>query len=421
MSLHPKESARDRASASAPANWGNAVKYLALDAVAASTSGLLATAGVRAILLKGPATARRLYPDESNRRPYTDVDLLVPVDRFDDAQNVLHENGYHGLLTGVRDGEFAWHEIPWRAPGSGNLIIDLHRGFAGVTNPVIFFERLWTSRDQINLSGSVVWVPGAGATALVLALHAANPGRGRKPLVDIYRAKEIFAPEVWLDAARLARACGAESACRAGLDLLPDGSRFADDLGIGGTLAADAWLGGRQHNRVSVNLATALAERGGRAKMAHIVRRVLPSPAFLRLADPSARRGAAWLALAYVHRVATACVAAPRAMMDVAVARRAIQRPTRSRPPIGFVRRAAVNTDLRSLRTAAWAWQAHQGSRDQLRRNRLAEVNLSAPFAVRTTDRRAVVGLDGDAQPNTALHEIIRRAAPQEWVGLGPW
>jgi len=449
------------------AGWIGAARCLALDALAAGTSDRLTTAGIPNLLLKGPATARRLYPDQPGRRPYSDVDLLVPVDRFDAAQDVLRDHGYRFAQDGVRDKACAWHEVAWQAPGSVVLTVDLHRGFAGVQHPAAFFTALWVSRDHIELSGTTVPVPGESGTALILALHAANPGRGLKPLADIHRARAVFGIDVWREAAALARTCVAESACRAGLGLLPDGSRFADELGVGGSVSADQWLGGRQRNRVSVELALTLAQPTLAARVGYVARRTLPSPAFLRMVDHSARRGPGWLALAYLRRAAGAVAGAPRAVIDVKQARRAV-RAGRSRPLARLARlaaRAAGRADGRTVRAAGWALRSHRRTRRHLRFGRLSDIDVTAPPTTRPVDRRAVLAvlrargasclersvvlqrfdaaagrpraliiavgrpgggfrahawLEGDPEPDIGLHEILRRAAPDAWVTPTP-
>ena len=319
----------DNPSVTAAAGWAAAARCLALDAFTAHTSELLTAAGIDNILLKGPVTARRLYPDRPDLRTYTDVDLLVRVDRFNAAQDVLRLGGYRWLLAGVRDGEFPWHETAWKAPGSADLALDLHRGFAGVPDPSAFFDDLWASRERLELSGVAVDIPSISGTALILALHAAAPGRGRKPLADIIRAQEVFPIDVWRGGAALAHRCDADPACRAGLGLLPGGLELADEIGIGGEVTADRWLGGRQFDRVSVNLAAALGQPGIRASIVYAVRHLLPSPAFLRLHDVSARRGPGWLLLGYLRRLTRAVVGAPRAAANVVKARRALRRDQR--------------------------------------------------------------------------------------------
>lgn len=445
------------------AGWAGAARCLALDALAAGTSDRLTTAGIPNLLLKGPATGRRLYPDHPDRRSYSDVDLLVPVDRFAAAEDVLRAHGYRCAWDGVPDQVHAWHETAWQAPGSTVLTVDLHRGFAGVQHSAAFFTALWVSRDHLELCGTTVPVPDEAGTALIMALHAANPGRGLKPLVDIHQARAVFGIGVWREAAAVARNCGAESACRAGLGLLPDGSRFADELGLGGSVAADQWLGGRQRNRVSVELALTLAQPTLAARARYVARRTVPSPAFMRMVDPAARRGPGRLALAYLQRVTRAVVGTPRAVLDVAQARRAV-RPDRSRllaRRAAHVAHVARSTDLPAVRAAGWALRSHHHACRQLRSGRLSDVDVTAPPTTRPVDRRAVLAalratgasclersvvlqrfdaaagrpraliiavsrpgggfrahawLDGDPEPGTGLHEILRRAAPDAWV-----
>jgi hypothetical protein len=449
-----------------PYEWAAAAKGLALDLLAARTADLFSAAGIPNLLIKGPATTRLLYPGEPGRRRYTDVDVLVPVAQFAEAQDVLNASGYRWMLQGVRDGEFPWYETAWRGPGPNGLAIDLHRSFSGVSDPIAFFDGVWESREQFELSGSTLWVPGAGATALIIALHAANPGRGRKPLTDILRTPEVFGLSVWRDAASLARVCGAESAMRAGLDLLPDGAQLADDLGLGGSVTPDKWLAGRQHNRVSVNLAIALSEPGFGKKIQRVVKRVLPSPAFVRLWDVSARRGPGWLAFGYVRRVAITTAAGPRAIVDVVAASRAVRRTAKAgsragtRRKLKSAREFIQRLDHASLRTALWSLRTHRNCRYQLRRNGLNDIEVSAPPSARPKDRRVsqavlnacgasclersvvlqrfdaaagqpravVIGvtgpgngfrahawLDGDVQPDTELREITRVVAPAKW------
>ena len=430
--------------------WLAAARCLALDALAVRTWSLLTTAGIDCLLIKGPVTGLRLYPERPGRRRYTDVDLLVRVEEFDAAQDVLRNNGYRWMLAAIRDGEYPWHETAWQASDSSDLVVDLHRGLAGVQNAQMLFDQLWTSRDTMDLCGTAIAIPGLAATALILALHAANPGRGLKPLDDIHRARETFDIDVWRDAAEIARACDAESGCRAGLELLDQGRQLADDLGLGGAVRADQWLGGRQRHRISVNLAMALDEPGTAAKIKHVLRRVLPSPGFVRLWDVSARRGPGWLALAYLRRVGRSVLAAPRAVIDVTIARRAVRRDQ----PGSWI----DEVDGLSLTAAVWAWRTHRDVRKQLRCNGLTGLVVRAPRSVRDRDRRAMravlralratclerslllqrfdatagrprdliiavsapgngfrahAWLDGDRQPDRTLHEITRRAAPR--------
>jgi hypothetical protein len=57
-------------------------------------TSMLAQAGIRASPLKGPQLGERIYGDPS-RRPSSDVDLLVPADRLQEAVEVVRGLGYH--------------------------------------------------------------------------------------------------------------------------------------------------------------------------------------------------------------------------------------------------------------------------------------------------------------------------------------
>lgn len=462
MSVQPAERA---------GQWAAAMRLLGLDELAGRTSDLLTAAGIPAMLLKGPVTAHRLYPDHPDDRRYGDVDLLVPVAQFVQAQHLLRANNYRPMAAGTSAGDWAWHEIPWLAPAPIGLVIDLHRSFAGVTDPDAFFQALWSSRSSMQLCGSEVAIPSAAGTALIVALHAASPGRSGKPRIDLARARAVLDTQVWRDAAVLARDSGAESALRAGLELLPDGAELAAEIGVTGVVAADLWLGGRQRDRVSVSLAEALSRPGLLGKAAFVVRRVVPSAAFLRLSDPAAKGGRLALTAAYGRRLRRAIIRGPRAAMDVLEARRSAgpsggkgwfaARAARSGRVLRYLLRVMRSADRDSLRVAGWSWRAHRSGREQLRADDgLRTLQLPPPPFVRPGDRAAaqlvlrarkatclekavvlqrfdaaagrpravVVGvsspltgfrahawLDGDRQSDAALQEIHRRETPAEW------
>src|SRR3712207_2805392 len=67
-------------------------RWMLLDIRTAKVFRDLSAAGITAIVLKGPSTVARLYPNET--RPYADVDLLVGPDERDRTRETLMELGF---------------------------------------------------------------------------------------------------------------------------------------------------------------------------------------------------------------------------------------------------------------------------------------------------------------------------------------
>ncbi|MCI4061279.1 nucleotidyltransferase family protein [Micromonospora sp. R77] len=208
---------------------GLALRCLALDALAVSTSDLLRRQGVDSVLLKGAGLARRLGVD----RLYADVDLLVAPHTITAAQTALHAAGYRPTLPpDLYDVAGPWHEQPWSAPGPLPLAVDLHRGFAGVGDPDALWRSLRAGAGPLDLAGGHVLVPDESGAALLAALHAATPGGVGKPAQDLARALTVLPPDAWDAAGRLAADCAATAAFTVGLRVLPTGRALADRLGL---------------------------------------------------------------------------------------------------------------------------------------------------------------------------------------------
>ena len=136
----------DHAAASIQADRRAAVT---LEAVAA-----LADAGIAVMLLKGIAYAGTLYPDPA-LRPMSDVDLLVPADRYGDAIGVLGRLGYwhagtpdqlsgpnHGFTLKRKDGA-----------------IDVHRHITHAGRTSIDLEALWSEARPASIRGALRAAP----------------------------------------------------------------------------------------------------------------------------------------------------------------------------------------------------------------------------------------------------------------------
>lgn len=366
-------------------------RCLALDSLAASTAALLTRAGIACVLLKGPATGARIFGDDRDQRLYSDVDLLVAPGRFVAAEVVLAGNGYRPRVVGLRESEWVWHERPWAAPNA-DLTVDLHRGFAGVGDATAFWTAVWAGRESLDVAGELLAVPGPAAAALILALHAASPGISRrKPLDDLMRGRAILGPPVWAAAAELARKVDAEPACRVGLELLPGGSAFVDQLGLSPQVPASRRLTARQSSQLSVSLAK-LMEMSSVAELAlYLCRKMLPSPALVRMRDDRIGAGPRALVRGYLRRWARAAAGSRGALLELRQARQ-------HGPPIRRRRRygadihsaAAILTSPGGTRTLFWSLRTVGRIRQQLPQRPFGDVVLTIPPASDVRSRSAM-------------------------------
>ncbi|SCF27927.1 nucleotidyltransferase family protein [Micromonospora mirobrigensis] len=452
----------------------DAVRCLALDEAAVRTSAALHADGIDSLLLKGAGLARHLGTAPVRR--YIDVDLLVAPEAFDAARTVLDGLGYRSVMPGARPDDWVLdYEQAWTVPGPGGLVVDLHRGFHGVRDPDAFWAALSATAVRIPLAGGVVAVPDRVGAALLVALHAAMPGRSTGPRADLERALEVFPPDVWSAAADLAGRTRATAMFDLGLRRVEAGARLAERLGPGGELTTVEWLTGHRGSGAAHLLARAAELPTRRQRLRYLARRLVPSPAAMRYGRPLAGRGRAGLTLAYLARFTRATWQVPRAVPELRRAARLARRDVAARTGAGRPRarrsggvlpalaRQTRRYGPAGLRVAAWTVRAHRLVRRQLADGGLAAVRLSAPpsgadrglvrgvlrrtganclerslvlqrfDADRGAARVLVIGvtaprrgfhahawLDGDADQHRAgMQEILRRPAPAGWFPAG--
>jgi hypothetical protein len=267
-------------------------------------------------VLKGPALAALLYRAEE-QRAYSDVDLLVDPARLDAARAALTALGYENASerAGVDDFLGVLHADMWvRTAG---VSIDLHWRLAGcAASPQVTWDRLYAEHGAITLAGAEVAVLGRTGLALHLATHAAQIGpQDRKALADLARGLARWPLDDWRAAAALAGDLGGDLAFAAGLRLLPEGTRLADELGLAPANA----LGWELRNRAARPRGTFHARA-----LADVVRRSLfPGRAWLHAQYPWAGRGPVELIAARALHLARSPAWAARALWFAARARRA--------------------------------------------------------------------------------------------------
>lgn len=280
---------------------------LAIDAATVEAVDALAAAGIAALLLKGPALARLLY-DAGEERSWDDADLLVEPAAHAAAMEVLGGAGFAPSIASATERStvpYAVHLVrPSRAPGVDTESIDLHQSFAGVAgDPAGFWSSLSRAADSIELFGRPVPVPSVPARLALVALHAGSHGPGHdRSLRDLVRAVERFDADAWSPAWDLAQEWRAEDLFVVGVGLAPGGAALLEGIGARVRPGIGALMRGAGKPRGQLAVEQLARERGLVARLRLALRKLFPSPGFMRAWTPLARRGPGGLALAYLWR-----------------------------------------------------------------------------------------------------------------------
>jgi hypothetical protein len=258
----------------------------------------LRQAGIRPILLKGPLQQAWLDP-LGPQRLSSDIDILVSRDRLVDAEAALSAAGYSAAV-GLVDIGLDYHSV-WAT--AGRPPVELHWSLVGADESRVW-EVLSEQTESVAIMGEHVEIPNEPARCAVIALHAAQHGIGHPPVFrDLEKALVVAESGSWHRASELATAMGAWPPFAAALSLTPRGADFLRDLG-----APAPALDGRQALNLLTPPPTSLGfyflarQHGVRAKAAFVLRKLFPSPTFMRLRYRLARRGLIGLALAYLYR-----------------------------------------------------------------------------------------------------------------------
>ncbi len=163
-----------------------AARTFRLDVKGAEVRAALTGAGVRAVLIKGPALARLLH----GSRDYMDVDLLVDPVALPRAEEALAELGFRRFEreAAVRStdpavgraigGQGALHATVWLREQDG-FLIDLHDSLpqCGADASVVW-QALAGHLDVATIGGVATETLDRVASALLVALHTAHHGPG---------------------------------------------------------------------------------------------------------------------------------------------------------------------------------------------------------------------------------------------------
>jgi Uncharacterised nucleotidyltransferase len=305
-----------------------------LDAAAVECVSALRTEGIRAILLKGPVTARWLYSD-AGIRDYMDVDLLVAQTEFGRALRIMQRLGYRDTQADRSPNETPPHAralILDRPPDTGRgsrfppgLAVDLHWSFHGIgRSDQEFWTVISSDADRMEIAGTQVQVPSEPTRTLFLALHAATTGAGQA-LSDLDRGLERLSDEQWEAAHELALRLDATSRFLAGLAMRPLGVKLIDRLHLEGGVDVASALRAAGVPPVAGGLERLRTTRTFRGRIRLLIRELVPTRSFMRTWSPFSTGGPAGLALAYAYRPLWLLSKLPAALRAHARARREVE------------------------------------------------------------------------------------------------
>lgn len=298
---------------------------LRIDAATAEVVAAFESAGVTAILIKGPATTTWLYPDTP--RGYSDSDLLVDPAGAIAAGEILQRLGFRQLMD-TRSMPAWWqeHASEWWRELDG-VFVDLHRTIPGVqASEDLAWSILTRDLDTVAVAGTPVKILSLPGRALHLALHAAHHGSGwGAPVDDLNRAMSTGDQQLWCRAHQLASELDAVDALAAGLRLTEQGKELASGLGLPTVSLVETALRAASPPPVALGFEQ-LARAGSMSLRLKIVwRKLFPPPAFIRHWDVHTATRVR-LVRAYVRRPFWVVRNAPRGWRAWRRARRSVDR-----------------------------------------------------------------------------------------------
>jgi Uncharacterised nucleotidyltransferase len=309
-----------------------AARALGADAVTAEAADAFAAAGIESIVLRGPSVARHLYRADE-RRAYGDADLLVRRDCTGNAGDVLRELGFRDVtgLGRAPNDRPAWSST-WARERDGGTV-DLHWTVVGAQAPP---EAVWVAlaahAEPLQVARRGLVGLNASATALIIALHAAQHGITASHVGDdLTRALALVPRETWEQATQLAERIDAAAAYGFGLRLLPAGADLADSLGLLRPPSVETILRAENAPATALGFDWLSQTPGLGSKARFVAGKVAPDRTFVRVWFPPARRGGSLtLVLGYVWRPLWLLWHAPGGVRAWSAARRAArdQRPS---------------------------------------------------------------------------------------------
>lgn len=145
--------------------------------------------GIKSIMLKGPLLSLQLYGDLSLRTS-KDLDILIPQDKIEEAERLLHEMGYITESNDYRilsNWKKKMHHLSFYHP-TRSFQIEIHWRLNPYVGESFSFNSLWERRASVTVSGNPYPVLGNEDLLIYLSDHGARHGWFRlRWLLDIER------------------------------------------------------------------------------------------------------------------------------------------------------------------------------------------------------------------------------------------
>lgn len=166
--------------------------------------------GIRALSIKGLVADRyRLRTP----RVAADADVMVDPARFDEFCAALREHGWHLRVEREVPSLLGPHSVTYIRDDWPNDI-DAHVRFPGFfADDQVVFDRLWSTRSEMQSAHTTVAVPSRGASAVIAALHAVRYSKSVRHAGELEQVARLlrddFTPAEraeFIDCARVGRA-----------------------------------------------------------------------------------------------------------------------------------------------------------------------------------------------------------------------
>jgi hypothetical protein len=175
-----------------------ATHHLLVRDVLARVGAVLDAAGIPWLVFKGPVLSSSVYCDSSMRR-YSDLDVMVPPDRFADAVEAMETANYGNPVT-------SWAPQVYFRSGAiafsvGRISVDLHWHVVYKYQDRRWYsidtDQLLARRRPVDIAGNTCATFDEVDTVFHLALHAAREGCHRLVwLKDIQLAVAVGQPDL---------------------------------------------------------------------------------------------------------------------------------------------------------------------------------------------------------------------------------